>query len=280
MRTVSSIKSLVRLVALFFALQQVACVEAILEPIEESGGVELRTLPERPSLPTLYDGQTWQVTTAFPADATARDTAQAPDPGVWWPQDSEPRKHSGAPANIDADAWSSGVTWEFRVVRASFVPAPGSRLYNVALDSDGAAQPLALVEAVVVNEENLDVQVKALAPVFDLVLRRHDYEIVAVDYSYWTAGGRAARSLDLEDIASDWLVSQLDREHCLVDFLLPEFPLDSTDEMTVNRIGDGAVEVAFTSALDGSLVVQRWDAGRPWFTYSRSDRRVSRLVGE
>ncbi|MBN1944027.1 MAG: hypothetical protein JW797_00050 [Bradymonadales bacterium] len=170
------------------------------------------------------------------------------------------------------------VTWEFKVLDTDLLPAQGSVFHPFALDDQGEVQPITLVEAIVLGQENATEEAKGIAPVYHLAFSRTDYRLLAVQVGGLVDGLPTSQLIDPEDYRPTSFTDLLVSSHLMLDFLLPRFPLgDEKGETTELSLDDGGVEVAFTSSLDGELIVQRWDPGQPWFTYSRGDNRISWL---
>ena len=278
-----NIKGLFLLVASAIVLFSAACVEIGYEPALHSGD-QMRSVSESPLQPRLVDGQSWLLATSYLLEETAEMPADPQmTPGAAMGLQGFPSQLASFPDVFTGpdETWSGAIVWEFFVLDASFTPHVGSDFYDASLDDNGVAQPIALVEASVSDERSGQTIAKELSPVYVIVLRPSDFEVRAVQFSYWLGEIRITNMLSSDTFgAFEDSLSILETNHCLLEFALPEFPLDNAehDEMTVTRLGAGAVEVVFTSTVDGGLVIQRWDAGRPWFTLSRSDNRVSWLV--
>lgn len=280
------IKGLFLLVASFIVLVSAACVEVGYEPAFHSGD-QMRSVSESPLQPRLVDGQTWLLATSYLVEG-AVDLPIGPQLSA-----STAMGLQGFPSELTTipdvfapgpdETWSGVITWEFLVLNARFLPHLGSDYYEISLDENGIAQPVALIEAVVADEQSGQSIAKELSPVYVIVLGASDFEVLAVQYSYWVGQTRITNILGPDSFDGfEANTSILEENHCLLEFALPEFPLDNAeqDEMTVTQLGAGAVEVVFTSTVDGELVIQRWDEGRPWFTLSRSDNRISWLVAD
>ena len=257
------INTLAWLATLVLGLHTINCVETVVEPQPEINS-ELRSLSERPVSPRLAEGQTWLVTTAYIGDVVSPTLSSS----VNQITSGQHESHFDMPifpawiAPVIDEISTATITWEFRVLEAD--------------DSEAVA----LIEASVFDEHNTESIGKQLNPVFNILLRRSDYRLLSVVLDYQGADNRETEVLDLASFEADGISSLPEITDYLVDFVVPEFPLEEAiqEEMTVTPLDDGAVEVAFTSALDGGLIVQRWDAGRPWYTYSRSDTRISWLI--
>ena len=269
--------ALVWLATLVLGLHTINCAEVVFEPGPDPDA-QLRNISERSLFPRLDEGQTWLVTTAYLNGVVTPTIAATVNPFT--------SGHTGQDLDLPVfpewiaptvdEIFLATITWEFRVLESDYQASVDSPSSEFMLSS---SESVALIEAVVFDEQNTNSFGKELNPVFHILLRRSDCRLLSVALAYESSEDRVTEVLDLSAAESGTGVLLPEITDYLVDFIIPEFPLEeTTDEMNVTTLEGGAVEVAFTSALDGGLVVQRWDAGRPWFTYSRSDNRISWLA--
>jgi hypothetical protein len=236
---------------------------------------ENETVGLRAMRPELEEGVSWRIATAYRQTfLVSEGFARRPrlDPNTidtaaealvsQIPEDIRPRSSNG---------WTDIVVWEMTVLVSGMVPEAGSPLYEMSLTDDGVPQALTVVGASPPKEDNAGTFAESLEPTFGLVFRDDTLELIAVRYQYTTSHGRRIVELDPG--------SATDMIQVLVDVTLPDFDLDEAPvDMTVVSISNVEVEVAFTNRSDGGLVVQRWEEGRPWFTTSESDERISWLL--
>ena len=268
-------------VALIIIWSQTACVEVVWSepPVNETQ--ELRSLFERGVAPSLRVDQVWLVETEYLQGEAFLDNERS----------DEIRNHrdvleqrvlgsDGVESGDDDEDDSRVTTWAFRVLGSSWDPSLNAfDRVRIGADDDFSGAYV-LVEATVADESGGDAAIKSLNPVFHLLIRNSDFSLAAAELSYWAGEERIVERrehIDNGTGATGWGLAMSDG---IVDLVLPEFPLEDSEtrEMTVTELEGGGIEVAFTDVTDGGLIVQRWDAGRPWFTYSLSDHRISRLL--
>ena len=267
------------LLALSFSVM--GCIEVI--PTFEEGEGGLRVLPGDTRAPMLETGQRWWVVTTYLPE-TATSDYYTIDAHI--PASQIEGATNYAFTDVTTEAGEDGkaihtTTWEFRVLDSDYWPEtrnffsdPAFRAFDIDPDLR-----LLLIEAVVSAEEGPSNAAKELNPIFRMMLRADDYRILAAQLEYSEGTVRQTERIDLTG-SSNRIGWNIEAEGCVVDLVLPEFPLDNTRDrrMTVSDLEDGSREVAFTSPTDGSLVVQRWEPGSPWFSVSVSDTRISQLI--
>lgn len=267
------------LLVLSFTLS--GCIEVIPTFTEDEGG--LRVLPGDTSAPALQTGQRWWVVTTYlPEDASSDYyTLDAHIPASQI-EGSANYAFSEATSEPSEDGKAvHSTTWEFTVLDSDYWPETRNFFSDPAFrafDIDPTLR-LVLIEADVSGEEGPSNAAKQLNPVFRMMLRADDYRVLAAELTYSEGAVRQTERIDLTG-SSNLMRWNIEAEGCVVDLVLPEFPLDNTRDrrMVVNELQDGSREVSFTSPTDGSLVVQRWEPGAPWFSVSVSDTRISQLV--
>lgn len=269
----SNLKSRTALMFIILGLPLAGCVEAVLEPMDlDQSGAELR--PEGMSSVTrLATGDEWIITTAHVAEAPTWDDADGLVADI---RDGHVQLFSDeTPTSRAQVVLTQRTSWQYLVIDGDYAPDTSWTFYDATQRGRAYHAGYALVEASLSDDHAGDTDAKDMNPVYELLIRQSDMKVLASTFTYDANGSLIHEQLDLtrrSDNPDGW---KLEDPRLHLDYVLPPFALLHSDEMSVDDSVEGTLQLAFTSPVDGSLVVQRWDAGYPWFSYSVSDTRVS-----
>ena len=171
------------------------------------------------------------------------------------------------------ETWTDPAYWTYTVIHAGYTPEEGSELREY-YELNGRPSTLTVLRAHLDANHNWGHPMLESDPKVYLVVREDRDRVAAVVSFHTVDGERVREAFDLTDTdRATNLLSQSDL--AAAPTYLPPFPLRNTDgttvlenghEMHTYAEGDDTVDVIFTDEVDGNLVHQRWEDGRPFPT--------------
>ena len=185
------------------------------------------------------------------------------------------------------ETWTDPVYWTYTVVNTGYEPEDGDEL-RPYYELNGRPSSLTVLRAHLDPNHNWGHPMMDSDPRVYLVIRE-DRDRLAAVVSFHTVGEtRVREAYDLTDTDSATnLLSQSDMAPAPT--YMPPFPVRNEDattvlenghEMTTYSEDDATVDVIFEDELDGNLVHQRWEAGRPFPTETVTANLEARLLDD
>jgi competence ComEA-like helix-hairpin-helix protein len=183
--------------------------------------------------------------------------------------------------------WTDDVIWTYQIVESGFVPSVDDELYRFA-ETETGIEPLAVIKASVDVSLNTDSVLLSADPIVYMVFREDRDRMVGLITFINVNGERTERAYSASELDRSWSTLSQSMLTQAPTYLAPyssrwgndERTLENGSTVTSVKVDESTTDVYYTDEMGGGMVVSRYEAGRPWPTWTTTGNVDIRMITE
>lgn len=185
------------------------------------------------------------------------------------------------------ELWSDEVIWTYQVVEDDVVPNPNDAMYAFAATQRGTVRELDVVRAWIDPSLNdLDDELVEADPVVYLVFTSKRQRLAGIVSYTWENDERVERAWSTKNLARTWSPLAQSMLSSAPTYLAPfgveiadgERKLENGHWLSTTKVDANTVDAIYDDELGGGTVASRYEAGKPWPTWTVTDNVEIRLL--